>query len=203
MRMDEEQHFQTGLLMVTSRQLVLIAGARLAARGAIRKTEDVFFLELKEMERALSEETQCFRFLVEKRRALFQRFRSLEAPLEIRRQSQDVSEVQDAPLGALVGIPASPGVARGPVFFAEHIHDFRDVQAGAILVTTSLNPALTPAFPLLAGVLSETGGLLSHGFVSAREHGIPGVSGIREIKKKLTPGAWIEVDGNRGTVRIL
>jgi pyruvate,water dikinase len=77
-----------------------------------------------------------------------------------------------------------------------------DVEPGDILVVNNIDPGWTPVFPLLAGLVTETGGILSHGAILAREYGIPTVTGVTEATKRLATGSYVEVDGNRGTVAV-
>jgi pyruvate,water dikinase len=97
----------------------------------------------------------------------------------------------------------SPGVATGRALVVEHLEDARDIREGAILVTTSPNPALTPLYPLLGGIVSATGGALSHGFVSAREYALPAVSGITRATQKIRTGSLVRVNGSTGQIDIL
>ena len=78
-----------------------------------------------------------------------------------------------------------------------------DVEPGEILVVNNIDPGWTPVFPLLAGLVTETGGILSHGAILAREYGIPTVTGVTGATKRLETGMVVEVDGNRGVVAVL
>ena len=104
----------------------------------------------------------------------------------------------------LSGLPASPGLAVGR---ARIVVDPPDLAAalqalapGEVLVTRATDPAWTPIFPRIAGLVMEVGGQLSHGSVVAREYGIPAVVGVRAATGRLRDGDLIRVDGNNGIV---
>ena len=97
----------------------------------------------------------------------------------------------------------SPGVVTGCAVVAEHLDQVRDIEAGLILITTSPNPALTPLYPLLGGLVSATGSSLSHGFVSAREYALPAVAGISRVTEKIPHGPEVRVDGTTGRVEVI
>jgi pyruvate,water dikinase len=99
------------------------------------------------------------------------------------------------------GIPGSPGKATAPVFLLQGSQDFGRFPKGAVLVARTTNPAWTPLFYGASAVITESGGPLSHGAVTAREMQKPAVMGVRGIMQSLTNGQIVEVDGTRGTVR--
>jgi len=109
---------------------------------------------------------------------------------------------QDLPAGALPGTPASAGVVEGP---ARVITDpTREVLlAGEILVAPFTDPGWTPLFIHAAGVVTEVGGMMTHGAVVAREYGIPAVVSVASAVERIRTGQRIRVDGTRGFVQIL
>jgi pyruvate,water dikinase len=80
--------------------------------------------------------------------------------------------------------------------------DFRRVGAGDILVCRFTDPAWTPLFGVVAGVVTETGGVLSHAAIVAREHRIPAVLGVPAVMSTLYDGQPLTVDGSAGTVAV-
>jgi pyruvate,water dikinase len=102
----------------------------------------------------------------------------------------------------LVGLPVSPGVARGPARVILSPSQFDRVQPGDILVTRGADPGWTPLFGLLEGLILEVGGQLSHGAVVAREYGLPAVAALPGITTRLADGDLVLVDGRTGTVVI-
>jgi pyruvate,water dikinase len=95
------------------------------------------------------------------------------------------------------GTGAGGGIARGPVTY-----DAENPPAGSVLVTTTLTPGLAPLLPQLAGIVAETGSVLSHLAILARESGVATVVGYAGATHDLLEGAVVEVDGNTGQVTI-
>ncbi|MBC8093489.1 MAG: pyruvate, phosphate dikinase [Pseudonocardia sp.] len=100
----------------------------------------------------------------------------------------------------LVGTPGSNGTAVGPARVVRGAPDFDRVQPGDILVCPFTDPAWTPLLGLVAGVVTETGGVLSHAAIVAREHGIPAVLGVPAATTTIPDGATVTVDATAGTV---
>ncbi|MBF9128403.1 pyruvate, phosphate dikinase [Plantactinospora sp. S1510] len=98
------------------------------------------------------------------------------------------------------GVPGSPGRAWGPARLARSVDDFPRVRRGDVLVCRTTDPAWTPLFRLAAAVVTETGGVLSHAAIVAREFGIPAVVGAGEAMTRLTDGAVVTIDGTVGTI---
>jgi pyruvate,water dikinase len=103
----------------------------------------------------------------------------------------------------LGGLPGSPGQAEGPVFLVLAPDDFARFPKGSVLVARTTNPTWTPLFYAAAAVITESGGPLSHGAVTARETGIPAVMSVRLCLAVLKNGDRVHVDGTRGRVRII
>lgn len=105
-----------------------------------------------------------------------------------------------AEAGAVTGVPASPGRARGPARLVRSVDDFGRLRPGDVLVCRTTDPAWTPLFHLAAAIVTETGGLLSHAAIVARECRIPAVVGAADAMSLLEDGAPVLVDGALGTV---
>jgi pyruvate,water dikinase len=208
MRMDEELHFLSGLLLDPSRALILRAGELLAKDQDLFETQDVFFLKLGELKSHLREGGPTLRFLARRRRSEWERSRALALPSEIPPR-RPTAEIQEAPTtqatrATWTGTPVSPGIAIGPLHAATHLGDARDLPPGAVLITTSPNPALVPLYSAVGGLICSTGGILSHGFVAARELGLPAVSGVRDLVDETRHlGRWVRIDGTTGSIELL
>jgi len=100
----------------------------------------------------------------------------------------------------LQGTAGSPGVAEAEVYVVHSPDDFPHFPSGAILVARTTNPAWTALFYQAAGVITESGGALSHGAVTARELGIPAVMSVRSVMKRLENGERVRLDGTGGTI---
>jgi pyruvate,water dikinase len=103
----------------------------------------------------------------------------------------------------LRGLAASQGTVEGPARLVSHASEFDRIQRGDILVTVSTTEAFNILLPLLGGIVTDSGGLLSHAAIVAREYGIPGVVGTREATQRIADGQRLRVDGSAGEVTVL
>jgi len=101
------------------------------------------------------------------------------------------------------GLPGSAGNIEGKVFVVTSPQDFAAFPRGAVLVARTTNPAWTPLFYAASAVITESGGPLSHGAVTAREMRIPAVMSVRGCLSRLTSGCMVRVDGTRGKVVLI
>jgi pyruvate,water dikinase len=108
----------------------------------------------------------------------------------------------DVPAGALVGLAVSAGTAEGR---ARVILDMAeaDIEPGDVLVTAHTDPSWSPLFVSIAGLVTEVGGLMSHGAVITREYGLPAVVGVRDATRLIRDGQRIRVNGTDGYVEVL
>jgi pyruvate,water dikinase len=103
----------------------------------------------------------------------------------------------------LRGLAASKGIYEGPVRRVSHPSEFDRIHKGDVLVTQSTTEAFNILLPLLGAIVTDSGGLLSHAAIVAREYGIPGVVGTREATERIQDGMRVRVDGNAGEVTVL
>lgn len=103
----------------------------------------------------------------------------------------------------LRGGPGSPGRARGPVKVVRSLQEAGKLQAGDVLIAETTAPPWTPLFATAAAVVTDTGGVLSHCAIVAREYGIPAVVGTGGATTTLRDGQVVEVDGDNGLVSIV
>jgi len=106
------------------------------------------------------------------------------------------------PAGAIAGLPVSSGVAEGRARVILNMDD-ADLEHGDILVTTFTDPSWTPLFGSIKGLVTEVGGLMTHGAVIAREYGLPAVVGVENAMALIKDGQRIRVNGADGYVEIL
>src|SRR2546430_659745 len=104
--------------------------------------------------------------------------------------------------GVITGTPASSGVVSGRARVARSLSEACAAQPGEVLVCEMSLPTWTPLFTTVAAVVSDTGGVLSHCAIVAREHGIPCVVGTHVGTRPIEDGMQLTVDGSRGTVQI-
>ncbi len=201
----EHPKFTIVRLMGVVRPEVIAAGEQLAARGQLRNSGDVWHLGFDELADALADPTGNLESTVTSRAEQFQRDRVKRPPIAISSDGEIPSPAGDRegiPANALPGTAASAGVAEG---IARVITDpQREVlQAGEILVAPFTDPGWTPLFIHAAGVVTEVGGLMTHGAVVAREYGIPAVVSVASATERIHTGQRIRVDGTRGFVEVL
>src|SRR5215212_5714360 len=200
----EDTHFYVTLVQPTLRHVALELGRRLVQAGALDKVEDVFHLQLDELETLgtswpLSEKTVAtFRTVVARRSA--KRERLANKPMIDPRLLSLLSQAPGSEGVLLNGTSGSPGVARGPAKVVHDVSEFGKLRAGDVLVAPVTNPAWTPLFQRAVAVVVDTGGSASHAAIVAREYGIPAVMGTLNGTSKLNDGGWIQVDGSRGVV---
>jgi pyruvate,water dikinase len=177
------------------RQVLLELDRRFSLKGGI------FYLTQEDLPRLLAGED--LRAIIAERRRRRAIALSLEAPAVL--FSDDLEAIgrpSPGPAGAnLQGIPLSTGVAEGVALV------LREPPAempgeGFILVCPSTDPAWVPLFALARGLVMETGGVLSHGAIVAREFGLPAVAGIPGLLERIQSGQRLRVDGARGVVTI-
>jgi len=200
----EDTHFYATLVQPAIRRVSLELGKRLMEAGAVDKVEEVFHLQLKELE-SLGEPwpppeqtIRQIRSLVTQRRA--KRDSLANKPMIDPRLLAITSQAQAGENVILRGTSGSPGVAQGPARIVHDISEFGKLQAGDVLVAPVTNPAWTPLFQRAAAVVVDTGGAASHAAIVAREYGVPAVMGTMNGTKELNDGQWIQVDGSRGLV---
>jgi phosphoenolpyruvate synthase/pyruvate phosphate dikinase len=104
---------------------------------------------------------------------------------------------------AVKGIAGSAGVVRGPARLIHSLAEAGKLRRGDVLVAKTTLPPWTPLFATAAAVITDTGGVLSHSAVVAREYHIPAVVGTDYATSTFHDGQWLEVDGNAGTVRVV
>jgi rifampicin phosphotransferase len=202
----EQQARQLTLGWPLLRRCALRLGGLLQADGVIDRAEDVFFLTRAELDTRTP-----LQDVVDRRRDEWERQRRLLAPLTIGRPprliSKELLEAVEAvrsggPVaeGAIVGQPASPGRATGPVRIIHGPGDFDRFQAGEVLVARATAPAWTPLFARAVAVVTDGGTLAAHASLVAREYGIPAVVATGDATTRLSDGQQVTVDGGAGTV---
>jgi phosphohistidine swiveling domain-containing protein len=208
----ENQRYHLDYLLTHLRELVLAQGRRLTEAGLLDEVQDVFFLTSVEFYDAVAGRTTgraADAAELEARKQHFLTYRDrlpatfLFDEVETEGELVEGDAVEGAADEGMSGVGASRGLARGRVRVVPDLARLSDVEPGEILVVNNIDPGWTPVFPLLAGLVTETGGILSHGAILAREYGIPTVTGVTDATTRLETGAFVEVDGNRGIVAVV
>jgi rifampicin phosphotransferase len=194
--------------LLATREALLGFGRRLVGEGLLDAVDDVWMLERDELRVSLTDNSDL-RALVagrreEQARGLAEGVRAfLGEPPDERTRDTVVESFYGSGGTALKGAGASPGVAEGVARVVVDARDFARVQSGDILVTTMTTPAWTPLFPSLAGLVTETGGILSHAAVVAREYGLPAVVGAAGAVSAIPDGKRVRIDGSSGAISLL
>ena len=194
-----------------ARRLALRAGARLTRDGVLDRPEDVFFLDRGEVAELLGDPID-HRSIVAERREVHERQRRSAPPRVVGKAADPPSGPADRFDGAVIesseadvlrGTGASAGQVRGPARVVLTSAEFDRVRPGDVIVCPSSNPSWVPVFTIAGGLVTNTGGVLSHAAVVAREFGLPAVVGARGATSRILDGQLIEIDGTAGTVRLL
>ncbi len=176
----------------------------LVAAGVLARREDCFDLTFDELEQAVRT-GEVERGLVARRQAAFATYGALRPPRVLTSEGEALDgEYRRAglPPGALVGLAVSGGTVEGR---ARVVHDAAtaDVGPGDVLVTTHTDPSWSPLFVAVSGLVTEVGGLMTHGAVIAREYGLPAVVGVRDATRLIRDGNRVRVHGTDGFVEVL
>ena len=197
----EDTHFYATLPLPVLRRTLIEMGRRLSVVGVLDAPEDVFHLELGEVER-IDGVWPPPPSLAAELRALVARRKAKRAALE-GTPLVDPRLFSRAGVGGDVlvrGIPGSPGVAEGPVRVVREASEFGKLRSGDVLVAPYTNPSWTPLFERAVAVVVDSGGPASHAAIVAREYGIPAVMATGDGTRRLVDGQRVRVDGAAGLV---
>ncbi len=193
-------------LMGMIRASLLEAGAELTAAGWIERADDLFFLHADELLALSEQKPDTLKALIAERRAIDAReARRRQVPRVLVGDGRAFYEGLSAPTtsgDALGGSPVSPGVVEGVVRVVLDPHATQ-LLPGEILVCPGTDPAWTPLFMSAGGLITEVGGMMTHGSVVAREYGIPAIVGVHQATSRLHTGQRIRVDGSSGVITVL
>ena len=185
------------------KQALMREADRLVDEHVIGDREDVFFLSFEEFHN-VARTNRVDLELIFRRKEVFSSYEGLTPPRVMTSDGEVVTGTyrrHDAPAGALVGLPVSSGTVEGR---ARVLHDLEEAifEVGDILVTAFTDPSWTPAFVAIVGLVTEVGGLMTHGAVIAREYGLPAVVGVEQATQRIADGERIRVNGTDGVIEI-
>ncbi len=189
-----------------ARNEILTSGKEFVEAGIIDKPEDLFFLHLSELQALANHDLRDWKSLIAERHSIYEREnRRKQIPRVLVSDGRAFyeglgSETDTADV--ITGSPVSPGVAEGNVHI---IFDPSGAQLtpGEMLVCPGTDPAWTPLFMAAGGLITEVGGMMTHGSVVAREYGIPAVVGVHQATTRLKNGQRIRIDGTAGKIVVL
>jgi rifampicin phosphotransferase len=186
------------------KQALLKEAERLVQAHVLREKEDIFYLTFRELHDVVRT-NQVDDQLIRQRKDAFRSYQALTPPRVLTSDGEAISGTYrrvDVPVGALAGLPVSAGTIEGR---ARVILDMAeaDLEAGDILVTAYTDPSWTPLFVTIKGLITEVGGLMTHGAVIAREYGLPAVVAVEHATRLIRDGQRIRVHGTDGYIEIL
>jgi pyruvate,water dikinase len=186
-----------------AKRAILEEGTGLVRAGLLRSPDEVFWFSLEELEGILRTR-RMDRAVLDARRDRFERDAGLRPPRGITSEGEVVTATAGAavPEGALAGSAASAGIVEGRARIVRKL-EWSRLEKGEILVAPYTDPAWTPLFPLASGLVTEVGGLMTHGAVVAREYGIPAVVGVDRATEAIPDGSLVRVNGSEGYVEIV
>ena len=186
------------------KQALLKEAERLVQAGVLQETVDIYYLTFEELDEVVRTQ-QLDRQLISRRKEEYQTYEKLTPPRVITSDGEIVRGAykrENLPTGALVGLAVSAGVIEGRARVIFNMAE-AELAEGDILVTRFTDPSWTPLFVAIKGLVTEVGGLMTHGAVIAREYGLPAVVGVENATTRIKEGQRIRVHGTEGYVEIL
>ena len=186
------------------KQALLAESDRLLQAGVLRERDDIFFLTFDELH-DVARTQQVDDHLIRERKETYESYQTLKPPRVLTSDGEALSgsyRRDDLPAGALVGLPASAGTVEGRARVVLDMSE-EDLEPGDILVTAHTDPSWSPLFVVVTGLVTEVGGLMTHGAVVAREYGLPAVVGVENATQLIPDGERIRLNGSEGYVEIL
>ncbi|MEV4947381.1 rifamycin-inactivating phosphotransferase [Streptomyces sp. NPDC053755] len=186
------------------KRALLEEAERLVQAGVLADREDAFYLTFQEFDEVVRSR-QVDERLIRQRKEDFRSYHALTPPRVLTSDGEAINGAyrrDDAPAGALIGLPVSTGTVEGRARVVLDMAE-AELEAGDILVTTFTDPSWSPLFVGISGLVTEVGGLMTHGAVIAREYGLPAVVGVEQATRLIRDGQRIRVHGADGYVEIL
>ncbi|MET8299953.1 rifamycin-inactivating phosphotransferase [Micromonospora sp. NPDC005211] len=183
---------------------LMAEAGRLARAGVLADPEDAFHLTFDEF-REVTATGRVDAGLIRRRREEFRAHQGLTPPRVLTSDGEALNgsyRRDDVPPGALAGLAVSAGVVEGRARVVADVAG-ADLEPGDILVTAHTDPSWTPLFVAVAGLVTEVGGLMTHGAVIAREYGLPAVVAVPDATRLIPDGGRIRVHGSDGYVELL
>ncbi|UVI27284.1 phosphoenolpyruvate synthase [Paenibacillus spongiae] len=186
------------------KQALLKEAEQLVQAGVIYEKEDIYYLTFEELHgvvRTLKLDYQ----IICKRKDEYKLYEKLTPPRVITSDGEIIAgeyKRENLPAEVIVGLPVSSGVIEGRARVILKMEN-ADLEDGDILVTSFTDPSWTPLFVSIKGLITEVGGLMTHGAVIAREYGLPAVVGVENATKLIKDGQQIRLHGTEGYIEIL
>ena len=186
------------------KQALLEEAGRLVRGGVLSEKEDIFYLTFRELQDVVRTR-HVDAELIRQRKDEFRSHQALTPPRVLTSDGEALNGSygrDDLPPGALVALPVSAGIVEGRARVILNLAE-AELEPGDILVTAFTDPSWTPLFVAIKALVTEVGGLMTHGAVIAREYGLPAVVGVEQATRLIRDGQRIRVNGTDGYVEIL
>ena len=186
------------------KQALLKEAEQLVQANVLHEKEDIFYLAFEELREVVHTNTLDYQ-VISKRKDEYKFYEKLTPPRVITSDGEIIAgeyKRENLPAEAIVGLPVSSGVIEGRARVILNMEDAA-IEDGDILVTSFTDPSWTPLFVSIKGLVTEVGGLMTHGAVIAREYGLPAVVGVENATRLIKDGQRIRVHGTEGYVEIL
>ncbi|WP_252606795.1 phosphoenolpyruvate synthase [Bacillus paralicheniformis] len=186
------------------KQALLKEAEQLVQAGVIHEKEDIYYLNFEELHEA-ARTKKIDDQIISKRKDEYKLYEKLTPPRVITSDGEIITgeyKRENLPPNAIAGLPVSSGVIEGRARVILNMEN-ADLEDGDILVTSFTDPGWTPLFVSIKGLVTEVGGLMTHGAVIAREYGLPAVVGVENATGLIKDGQQIRVHGTEGYIEIL
>ncbi|WP_062239924.1 phosphoenolpyruvate synthase [Fictibacillus sp. FJAT-27399] len=186
------------------KQALLKEAEQLVQANVIHEKEDIYYLTFEELREAVRT-NKLDDEIISKRKDEYKLYEKLTPPRVITSDGEIIAgeyKRENIPAEAIAGLPVSSGVIEGRARVILNMED-ADLEDGDILVTSFTDPSWTPLFVSIKGLVTEVGGLMTHGAVIAREYGLPAVVGVENATERIRDGQRIRVHGTEGYIEIL
>ena len=189
------------------KQALLKEAEQLVQARVIHEKEDIYYLSFEELREVVQHRgsNKPDYQLISKRKEEYKLYEKLTPPRVITSDGEIIAgkyKRENVPAGVIVGLAVSSGVIEGRARLILELED-ADLEDGDILVTSFTDPSWTPLFVSIKGLVTEVGGLMTHGAVIAREYGLPAVVGVENATGLIKDGQRIRVNGTEGYVEVL
>ncbi|PFR81000.1 phosphoenolpyruvate synthase [Bacillus cereus] len=186
------------------KQALLKEAEQLVQSGVIREVDDIYYLTFEELHEVVCTNKLDYE-LIQKQKNDYKLYEKLTPPRIMTSDGEIITgkyKRENLPDDAIVGLPVSSGVIEGRARVILNMEE-ANLEEGDILVTAFTDPGWTPLFVSIKGLVTEVGGLMTHGAVIAREYGLPAVVGVENATKLIKDGQRIRVHGTEGYIEVL
>ncbi|MDA2065683.1 phosphoenolpyruvate synthase [Bacillus cereus] len=186
------------------KQALLKEAEKLVKNNVLDEIEDIYYLTFEELHEVVRTNKLDYK-IIHKQKNAYKLYEKLTPPRVITSDGEIITgkyKRENLPAEAIVGLPVSSGVVEGRARVILNMED-ANLEDGDILVTAFTDPGWTPLFVSIKGLVTEVGGLMTHGAVIAREYGLPAVVGVENATKLIKDGQRIRIHGTEGYIEVL